>query len=656
MKIGVDYYPEQWDKSLWKKDAEMMSQIGVKIVRIADYAWTNLEPEEGEFNFTWLDEIIAIFSKYGISIVLCIPTNCPPKWMFDSCPEILRTDNNGKNFHESLSARHCVNSPLFVNYAKRLTSEMARRYANNQFVIVWQIDNSPLINYCCCEDCKEEFRIWLAEKYDNIENINNAFGNSLGTNKYKSLTEILPPSEMNNEWQNPALALEYKRFMSDSMAKFLKTISQIIIKESPKAQITTSISFADNMPDFYKIFNDMSFASCNNYPTVKLSDNPDEFYSNAFYLDFIRGIKENRFWVMEQLSGVTENNGAMTLSPLPNMIKGYALQAILHGAYAVLHYRWRTPISGAKMNYHGILDQSNTPGRRFFEFSELCKTVSKLNVLRSTYMLSDIAILYSPDSDWAFGIQPQSEGFDYVEQLKYFHAAFMSYGANVDIVSPETDLSDYKLVIAPSLYVNNKPVTENIYRYVINGGTLVMTNRSGVKDTNNNGIMDTLPTVFKELIGAEITEYDPIGSDNRTIVDFNGNEFKCRQWCDILKLNTAKAYAEYNESFYICCPAITMNKYCGGIAYYVGTICSMDFYQNFAKNLMKQTGIPRLKGLPRGVEVTTRTNGIDNYICFFNNSDKDAVIGLPKAMYSIVDSTGKEKIELKPFEMEIVRR
>lgn len=271
-------------------------------------------------------------------------------------------------------------------------------------------------------------------------------------------------------------------------------------------------------------------------------------------------------------------------------------------------------------------------------------------------MLSDIAILYSPETEWAFKIQPQTEGFYYLEQMKYFHAAFTKYGANVDIVSPETDLSDYKLVIAPSLYVNNKNATENIYRYVINGGTLVLTNRSGVKDKNNNCIMDTLPTVYKELIGAEVTEYDPIGNNEQTIVDFAGNQFNCKQWCDILKLTTAKAYAEYNDSFYRCCPAVTMNKYCGGIAYYVGTICHMDFYESFTKNLMKQTGIPRLNGLPRGVEVTTRTNGIDDYIFFFNNSNENAVIGLPKAMYSIIDSTGKEKIELKPFEMDVVRK
>lgn len=656
MKIGVDYYPEQWDKSLWSKDAELMSKIGVKIVRIAEFAWSKLEPEDGRFDFEWLDEVIGLFSHYGLEVVLCIPTNCPPLWMFEAHPEIIQTGPDGKQIQTGIRGHRCINSPVFMTYAKRITEEMARRYGANPSVIAWQIDNELEGYQCSCDVCKQEFRNWLKDKYDSIENINKAFGNSVWSGEYSSISQIQPPTAYPKAWQNPAMCLDYSRFTSDSVVKYLRVLSSIIRRESPKAQITTNTWFCENMPDFYDIFDDMNFVSYDNYPPVKIPESDDEFYSHAFHLDLMRGIKEQNFWVMEQLSGPTGSWAPMAPAPKPNMIKGYALQAIAHGAENVVHFRWRTAVSGAEMHWHGILDHSNVPNRRFFEFSELCKTVSKLSILRSTQMISDIAILYSPESEWAFKIQPQTDGFYYLEQMKYFHAAFTKFGANVDIVSPETDLSDYKLVIAPSLYVNNKNATENIYRYVINGGTLVLTNRSGVKDKNNNCIMDTLPTVFKELIGAEVTEYDPIGYNEQTIVDFAGNQFRCKEWCDILKLTTAKAYAEYNDSFYRCCPAVTMNKYCGGIAYYVGTVCHMDFYESFVSNLMKQTGIPRLKGLPRGVEVTTRTNGIDDYIFFFNNSNENAVIGLPKAMYSIIDSTGKEKIELKPFEMDVVRK
>jgi len=295
-------------------------------------------------------------------------------------------------------------------------------------------------------------------------------------------------------------------------------------------------------------------------------------------------------------------------------------------------------------------------GRRFKEFADLCRTAAKLNVIETTQIISEIAILYSPDNDWAFGIQPQTEGYDYIEQLKLLHASFTRYGANVDIISPTSDLSRYKAVIAPAMYIYEKEATENIYRYVIKGGTVVMTNRSGVKDQNNNCIMEPLPTVYRELIGAEITEYDPIGSLEQTIEDFSGSQFTCTAWCDILEPTTARAYAEYKDTFYEGSAAVTMNRYCSGVAYYIGTLCDYKFYDSFAANIMKQTGIPRLMELPRGVEVTTRTNGADDYIFFFNNTEQEVHITLPKAMYSIIDGGDREKLCLKPFDMDIVRK
>lgn len=347
----------------------------------------------------------------------------------------------------------------------------------------------------------------------------------------------------------------------------------------------------------------------------------------------------------------------MSPAPRPGMIMSYSLQAFAHGAETVMHFRWRTALKGSEMFLHGILDQSNIPSRRFFEFSELCKTVSKIEVFTSARMVSEIAILYSPDCFNALKIQPQTDGFDYIEQLENFHSAFAKYGANIDVVSADSDLSGYKIVIAPAVFVNDRAVTENIYRFVINGGTLVMTCRSGVKDINNNCIMENLPTVYRQLIGAEVTEYDPIGNNiEQSIKDFSGKKFRCKQWCDILHLTTAKAYAEYVDSFYKCCPAVTINKYCNGMAYYVGTVCDSDFYENFAGNLMLQTKIPRLKGLPKGVEVVTRTNGINEYIFFFNNSNETVMINLPKTMYSIIDSRGKDVIRLIPFDADIVRK
>lgn len=656
MKIGVNYYPEQWNGSLWEKDAEMMAQTGVKIVRIGQFAWSRLEPKDGEFNFNRLDDIMRMFKRYGIEVVIGIPTNCPPLWMYEAHPEIRRVNPDGKKVQLGIRGHRCINSPVFMDYAKRITERLVRRYGSDPNVAAWQIDNEPDSYPCTCEVCREKFHTWLINKYDTLENINSVFGTAVWSGEYSDISQIQPPAAYPEELQNPALCLEYSRFCSDSTAEFVKEIVMIIKRECPKAKVTANVCFSQHNPDFYRLFSELDFVSYDNCPTLRIPDDPDANYSAAFYLDLMRGVKGRNFWVMEQLSSSAECCYEMPPTARPGQLSGYAFQALAHGADNILHFRWRSAVSGAEMFSYGLIDHSNIPGRRFYEFSEFCKAAMKLNVLDTTEIVSDVAILYYPDNEWAFRIQPHSGGFDYMEQMKSFHTAFSRYGANVDIVHPDADLSGYKAVIAPAMYIYKKSAAENIYRYVINGGTLVLTSRSGVKDANNNCIMNSLPTVYKELIGAEVAEYDPIGSHEQTIVDFSGNQFSCRQWCDILRLTTAKAYAEYNDSFYKCCPAVTMNRYCSGVAYYVGTVCHADFYESLVGNIMRQTGMPRLMGLPKGVEVTTRTNGLNDFICFFNNSEKEAVISLPKSMYSIIESIGKEKIDLKPFGFDIVRK
>lgn len=656
MKIGVDYYPEQWTPSLWSRDAEQMLKTGVKIVRICDGAWSSIETSEGIFDFEWLDNVVAVFENFGIEIMMCIPTGCPPLWLYKAHPEIIQTGADGKTVQTGVRSHRCINAPYFRAYANRFAEQIVRRYGHKSSVVAWQIDSELETYQCTCETCREKFRAWLWDKYESLENINLALGTEAHSLMYSDIAEIEPPTAYPAEWQNPALCLEYKRFSADCTAEYVNEISDIIKREVPKAEVTTNTWFCENAPDYYRLFENMDFVSYDNYPPVVPEKN-NTVKSHAFRLDMMRGIKRDTFWITEQLSGVI--GGWTTMSPalLPGMLMGYSLQAFAHGADTIIHYRWRTALKGSEMFLHGILDSSNVPTRRYFEFSELCKTATKLDVFTSAKIVSEIAILYSPDCFNALKIQPQTDNFNYLEQLENFHSAFARYGANIDVVSADSDLSGYKIVVAPAVFVYDKAVSENIYRFVINGGTLVMTCRSGVKDNNNNCIMETLPTVYKQLIGAEITEYDPIGNTaNQSIKDFAGNKFKCREWCDVLHLTTAKTYAEYGESFYKCCPAVTMNRYCKGVAYYVGTICDMDFYESFAGNLMVQAGIPRLKGLPKGVEVITRTNGINDYIFFFNNSNETVTISLPKAMYSIIDSRGKDVIRLIPFDADIVRK
>ena len=649
MQIGVGYNPEKYDKEQWQRDALLMAQTGVRVVKFGEYAWGAIEPSDGQFNFGWLDEAITLFSQHGLQIVLCTPAEHPPLWMTDKFSEIKRTGRDGRK-----SDGKCINSPVLTKYIQRLVAEMAKRYSTHPAVVVWQIGCDADPPHCCCDECAEEFRMWLREKYDNkIERLNSIYSDNAKCSEYTNWKQIFPPA---NHGQNPSLVLDWYRFTWFSYTRYIESQLHIIRQYNPKTAVTLKTAPAEFLPDYYTMQRLMSFSMCVNEPPTQLPMNPEEFYTNAFWLDTVRGIKGRNFWVTEQLSGIISKGGTMSRGLRPGMLKGYALQALAHGADTVIFYNWHTDVSGANTFRHGLLGHDKQPNRRFHEFAELCRTANSLKCVYNSKIISDIAIMYSPDCDTALNIQPQAEGFSYIEQLKSFYKGFTSLGANVDIIGPDADLSDYAIVVAPSLYVDNKVTSENVYKYVVAGGTLVLTCRSGVKDRNNNCVSDSLPAVFKELIGAEIIEYDPIGNGFQTVADSDGDLYICRHWCDVLKLSSASALAEYSDGFYKGMPAITVNEYCKGAAYYVGTVPDANFFEVFTDKLMGDCELPRLRNMPYGVEVTTRTDGYDDFIFFFNNSSEPCSINLPKAMFSVIDGIGKDRLDLKPFETEVVRR
>jgi beta-galactosidase len=643
MRIGVDYYPEHWGRALWKSDADLMQKTGVELVRMGEFAWCRFEPKENEFHFEWLDEMIDIFAERGMDVVLCTPTNCPPLWLCEKYPDIIPVGRDGRNNDAVIRGHRCYNNPDFLRYAKRMIEVMTKRYANNKSVIAWQIDNELEANFCFCGHCTGEFRNWLKEKYGTPESMNKAHGNNVWSGEYSSWTQVKPPFGSNpHAWLNPAFMLDFNRYASESVIKFVRMQTEIIRRNCPDAKITTNKWFCENMPDFYKEFSELDFVSYDNYPTTRIPQNPEECYSHNFHLDLMRGVKRQNFWVMEQLSGGLGSWSPMSRTTSPGMIEGYSLQALAHGADTVVHFRWRTAVSGAEMHWHGLIDHSNVPGRRFEEFSHLCKTAQKLDFIEGTEIKSDVAILYSPENEWAFKIQPQTDGMYYLEQIKLIHDAFSKYGLNVDIIGQNESLRGYKIVVAPQMYVNNEQTVTNLYEFAKNGGRVILTNRSGVKNEHNNCIMSPLPTVYRELVGAYIEEYDPIGYDTIPVKFADGESFHCRQWCDILHTETAETVAYYDDDFFCGKPAVTVNNYGKGKAYYIGTVGEKAFYRKLIKDILTESSVKFTDGLPDNVELTTRRGNGHEVRFIFNNTDKIQNFTI-----------GGEDIFLKPFEMKI---
>ncbi len=645
IRIGIDYYPEHWDRSLWEEDAARMEALGTHVVRIGEFAWSRMEPRDGEFDFAWLDDAIEVLSRHNMKIILGTPTNCAPVWLYHDHPDTVRWGRDGRPTTIGLRGHRCMTSFTFRNYAGRIVSEMAKRYAGKPEIFAWQLDNELDSNHCTCPSCRAAFHLWLKEKYGTLEALNKAWGSEVWSGEISAWDQIQPLLGDGNkpDWYNPAWMLDYERFCAQSTADFVRFQCDIIRSFDSQAVITTNACFPQHMPDFHKEFAPLDVASYDNYPPILLPEDPEEPYSNAFALDFVRGFKQKNFWIMEQLGGPMGCWAPISPAMEPGMLEGYALQAVAHGADLLSFFRWRTSCTGAEMFCHGLLDHSNVPNRRLKELEQLCRRLERLPGLGNTTVHSQVAMLYSADQEFTLKNQEQSKGFAYWTQLRLFHDACMNLGVNLDVIEEHASLDSYKVVLVPSHFITDSEVVTQLEDFARKGGAVVVTCRSGVKDKNGNCIWgQELPTLLRGLCGCHVIEYDAIGAARQELALERGGTYQITSWCDVLELDTAKAWARYQDRYYAGMPAVTKNQFGQGAAYYLGTVGEKALYRTLLLEIFTQQGIPVLDMLPQGVEATIRSGEGGIYRFFFNNSMKGQSIRLDG-----------RRVQLGPLEMKI---
>ena len=492
---------------------------------------------------------------------------------------------------------------------------MAEHYRDRRNILAWQIDNEVEGNACCCPVCAEGFRRWLQGRYGTLDAMNAAHHNDVWSGEYSAWSQVRPPLLNHPLHQyNPGLVLDFKRWSSQSVEEYVAFQRDLIRAVIPGARITTNTWFCERLPNLYSLFRELDFVSYDNYPSTVPGRG-----SHNFHLDLMRGVKRQGFWIMEQLSGLPGCWMNMNRAPLPGMIKGYALQAMAHGADTVVHFRWRSAVGGAEMFWHGLIDHGNVPGRRFREFAELCASVKKLAAVDGTQIRSQVAVLMGMDSEYAFKSQLQAEGMYYLEQLSAWHSAFARLGVNVDVIDQAADLSGYRIVVAPNLYIRNEKTVAQLHRFASGGGTVLLTCRCGVKDEHNGCVMRPLPGDYADMAGARVVEYDPLGTDTAAVT-LDGVRFGVTRWADILETDGAEVIGTYADQYYAGSAAITRNRFGAGAVYYVGTLGGGDMRAHLARRMLSEAALPFREGLPEGLEVVNRTDGERRFTFLFNNS------------------------------------
>ncbi|HEY3537166.1 MAG TPA: beta-galactosidase [Trinickia sp.] len=629
MKVGVDYYPEHWDVSLWEQDARQMQEAGITIVRLAEFAWSRLEPTEGKFDFEWLDQAIALLARHEIDVVIGTPTATPPVWLTHNYPDVLPVDNKGNAVFAGVRLHRCYNSPSLRKFGERIIEQITRRYASHPAVIGWQTDNELAANDCHCANCTRSFRGWLQRKYGSLETLNREWGTVVWSGEYSDWNQVTTPLG-GSPHLNPSFLLDFRRFSSDAVAEFNRFQAALIRKNSPGKFVTHNLWGYPVTADYYDMFDSMDFASVDYYPATDLQDDSkSKMYHGALTLDLTRGVKRQNFWVMEQLSGTPGCWYPMSRTPFPGMIRAYAWQSVSRGADTIVQFRWRSARIGAEQFWHGLLDHHGQPGRRFEEFVQFSTEAAKLApLLEGTTLKHDVAMLFSHEQLNAFQIQPQADGFDYLGNIKRLHSALLRMGVGTDVINWREDFQGYKFVIAPMLYLIDEEMAGKLKRYVENGGMLLLTTRSGVKNMNNVCLPDRLPNLLTELAGAYVDEYDPVGKDAQTLSLESGERLSCGQWCDILTPVTAETTATYSGEYFAGKAAVTRNAHGKGVVYYIGTVLDEKASQVLMRRIARDAGIDCSLELPDGVEVAIRQSDERRLIFVLNLSKEPKEVSI----------------------------
>jgi len=664
MHFGVDYYPEHWPRERWATDASLMREAGIEVVRMAEFAWAKMEPEPGKYDFEWLDEAIEVLSKQGIKTVLGTPTATPPAWMIERHPEILPVRQDGVRV--GFGGRHhdCQSSEIYRGYIRRFVPIMARHFRDNRGVVGWQVDNELGNSHqrlCYCDSCHRAFHSWLEKKYDSIDALNETWGTVFWSQRYDSFEQIPTPSPTPNS-HNPGLLLDWRRFTSDLIVDFQKLQVEILRNECPEHFVTHNFMGFYDKTDYFDLAKDLDFVSVSYYPRIFIEGEraappmPDL----AAILDLMRGTKQKSFWIMEQQAGPTgwETLGA---TPRPGQLRLWTYQSFAHGADTVVYFRWRTCLFGTEQYWHGILPHSGQPGRRYREIQATIKELTPhMSKWEAALPGSEVAILYSYDQRWALQIQPHHPDLDYARQIRAYYGAFCRANVPVDFISDGADLSRYKLVIAPLLFLSTPELTENLKNYVSQGGSLVLTMRTAVKDWSNRVVPKTLPGDLSDLLGLTITDYDCLRVGEQQIRwDANqapGGEsstdesFEALKWCDIVTLEGAESLATYVSQYYAGSPAITRNTYGKGTAYYIATEPDSPLAERIARYLLEQTGIMPILETPADVEVVRRRAKKSDFLFVLNHSAESVAFSVPSQWKHLLGERPNDgRLALEPY-------
>ena len=650
--LGSSYYPEWWDESEWEEDFSKMENIGLNSVRMGEFAWSWYEPKEGEYDFEPMKRALDCAYRHNISVIMCTTTAVAPPWLYKKYPEIKGGNIHG---HYDFGGRkgQCLSSDVFLEYAEKITKEQSEALGNHPAIIGWQLDNEPGFPFWDFdENCNKGFRVWLKEKYGDINALNKAWFSMFWSNKYNDFDEIQIPVNISEGGWSPQVQLDYRRYFSFTFNRLLSMESKYIRKNSPGRFIYTNWPGANWSVDCFEGEKYMDYAAWDNYVPQPFGDDYRIQLRASMEHSFDRrlGNGKNEFLVAEQKAYVDAHQN-------PDVIAAQTFLNVSHGAFATMFFEWRMPLGSFEQGYGGLIapDKNYRPETKCV-FEKLSKDIAKVYPhIKNAKTKSDIAVLYSYENSWGMK--------NWVVDGFYDEEIFNCYGGlknalktNIDIVGIQDDLSKYKIIAMPNFRIVTDEQANKIKEYVKNGGVVILDSECGTRDESNQNRTMLPPGLFSEICGCRVS-----GSVSASDLKKHTGESKIR-FCNLVEYeltnkadklvsSTAETLAEYTSGRLEGTPAVTINNYGKGQVILCGfNGNNIYFYEALASLIKEKYNIKPLLNADDGIILSSRQGDDKEVIFAVNMKDSDNFIHIENEMTDIITgSKVKGKITLPPY-------
>ena len=661
---GGDYNPDQWlDRpDILEEDIKMMKKAGVNTATVGVFSWSALEPQEGNFQFGWLHDIMDKLYENGIYTVLATPTGARPAWMDEKYPSVLRVEKDGRRNHHSGRHNHCMSSLEYRALVEKMDTKLAQEFGSHPGLILWHISNE-LGGECYCDSCKKRFQEYLREKYhNNIEELNKQWWTSFWSRRFDSFEQIEPPYD-NGEHSILGLNLDWKRFNSWNMKDYLAFERRILKKYTPQVPATANFMKLFEQLDYVDLAKEIDIISWDGYPSW--NNDYETPVDTAAELSFdhavMRSLKKDKpFMLMESTPSLVNWHSVNKLKR-PGILRASSIQTIGCGSDTVQYFQWRKG-RGAAEQFHGaVVDHLGRDDTRVFkEVSEVGELLKKLAPVTGSRVASKAAVLFDWSNRWAIkdmqGMAHDTKNYE--KEVRKFYNIHLKKGINADIVFPLEDLSSYSLVVLPMYYAVSKEAGAWLKEYVKNGGTVVATYLTAYVNENTLAYLGGFPGAgLGEVFGLYAEELDTLyPTDSNAVLMKDGNKAIVKDYCELIKLTGAEVLGTYESDFYAGMPAVTVHSYGNGKAYYIGTRMEEEDLIKFFTQIWSECGIKE-KELPEGVEYLTRTAEDGSIFDFYVNYNAMPVtVQLSKDGTNLLNGEAVSgKVEILPFNAVVVK-